>query len=894
MAYFDANDVRFSDDGKTLERCPESFMGCYSVPFGVEEIGENAFKNCSGLEALVLPRTIKALKAGAFEGVKSLSKLCYEGTLDEWFNVTTLCLFNSSHTLFVDGHQLIDVVIPATRTIIPKRAFYNVHGIRTVTFHDEITDIENSAFNKSSISGRIVLPPKLKRIGAFAFLGCRQATGFCIPSSVESIGDGAFRFCSHVKRYEVIDNPYYRHYGLDLVTGDSKTLLAVAQASLSGRYRVGESIENIPDFVFGSLPEKVIEIELPYGIRRIGKKAFEGYNGKIVIQDSKKSLLDNIGIPESRILLSHDFEPDFKASSIIEFISQNPYRILGLGSGASAKEVISRYHSFLTLAEDKTSLKYPTDTIPGLDNIIRTKKSIRDAMVVLQNDIDRFIYSLFWFKSDTPNQKQMIELLCDGRDSESVLDEYDGDLSFDPFMALYYFMCGDFCLGVDQYLELVDADSEQFKDVVDELIGATSEPLVQEDVNHRIMSTLVDIFGSETLKRYIEQTQKYKASWYIKMMTKQKQAEEYSDIRTAIAEARRAAKDVDALKDTAYHIFDQVSNREDSLPVDLLYECGVQMIANFEEAIMVSSDRKLRLKLVHDMAYCHKYLFPKDRDVKALTAAISKVKKPLDIIPPFELIEEDCMIYEAMISWLMCDNFTKLVQEFYPVVAPLSQVYQAGFKNIIDSSSYQIVSPRDYMYDEFELVADMVSNNVIRILNDKVKKKGKIFSSAEIKELQLAYSLLNDCKTTFFFRDENSKDLLKKAIGAVLLFLRQNNAKPSYCRLFTLQTDDEYWKAAQKNNTELLKYIAVYGKSGKHIAEAKALMGKNEKDDEQMWHACRTQSDYENYLKNSPICLHKTEAKEIIAKKQVTNGLCFFINIILIASAVVLFFLIVN
>lgn len=43
MAYFDKYGVEFSDDRKTLVRCPKDFEGEYAIPDTVTSVGNSAF-----------------------------------------------------------------------------------------------------------------------------------------------------------------------------------------------------------------------------------------------------------------------------------------------------------------------------------------------------------------------------------------------------------------------------------------------------------------------------------------------------------------------------------------------------------------------------------------------------------------------------------------------------------------------------------------------------------------------------------------------------------------------------------------------------------------------------------------------------------------------------------
>lgn len=72
MAYVDSYGVIYSDDLKTLIKCPESLVGIYIVREGVEFIGSDvgldlcdyygrisrsyeAFRNCKNLDTVILP-----------------------------------------------------------------------------------------------------------------------------------------------------------------------------------------------------------------------------------------------------------------------------------------------------------------------------------------------------------------------------------------------------------------------------------------------------------------------------------------------------------------------------------------------------------------------------------------------------------------------------------------------------------------------------------------------------------------------------------------------------------------------------------------------------------------------------------------------------------------------
>lgn len=73
MAYFDKYGVEFSDDRKTLIRCPKDFNGEYIIPNSVTMIAEEAFQECSSLSSIIISSSISIIEKRAFILCISLS-----------------------------------------------------------------------------------------------------------------------------------------------------------------------------------------------------------------------------------------------------------------------------------------------------------------------------------------------------------------------------------------------------------------------------------------------------------------------------------------------------------------------------------------------------------------------------------------------------------------------------------------------------------------------------------------------------------------------------------------------------------------------------------------------------------------------------------------------------
>lgn len=58
------------------------------LPSCMERIRAGAFSGCSGLRRITIPRKIKSIQEGTFEGCDNLEDVYYEGTMEEWKNIS--------------------------------------------------------------------------------------------------------------------------------------------------------------------------------------------------------------------------------------------------------------------------------------------------------------------------------------------------------------------------------------------------------------------------------------------------------------------------------------------------------------------------------------------------------------------------------------------------------------------------------------------------------------------------------------------------------------------------------------------------------------------------------------------------------------------------------------
>ncbi len=181
-------------------------------PDSIEEIGKNAFYNCSQLLEIRLPPELKTIGDGAFFSCTQLSSILIpqEANIGREAFKGCVKLADDQERIIVN-HVLFDyfgdsdqVVIPEGVTVISNNAFQNCRSLKKVVIAEGLEEIGEFAFSRCKITS-ISLPTSLRSIGSYAFWACplRQIE---IPAGVTTIGDFAFNQCEKMKTVSIPDS----------------------------------------------------------------------------------------------------------------------------------------------------------------------------------------------------------------------------------------------------------------------------------------------------------------------------------------------------------------------------------------------------------------------------------------------------------------------------------------------------------------------------------------------------------------------------------------------------------------------------------------------------------------------------------------------------------------
>ena len=196
----------------------------------ITEIEENAFFNCTSLEKVIIGdnKLLETISSFSFEGCTRLKEFDVDNG-DNNFYFSTGILFNKIQTeiiIFLRASIERFITIPSNVKIIRSYAFANCVSIETVNFNGQ----------------------GIEKIAPCAFYCCKKLRSINFPSSLLSIGNGAFSGC-----------------GIKMLN-------------------IGEAlnITELPDSVFAN-NKRLTQVIFPATINKISSSAFAGTNNRVII-----------------------------------------------------------------------------------------------------------------------------------------------------------------------------------------------------------------------------------------------------------------------------------------------------------------------------------------------------------------------------------------------------------------------------------------------------------------------------------------------------------------------------------------------------------------------------------------------------------------------------------
>ena len=196
---------------------------------------------------------------------------------------------------FLDCMTLFECDIPGSVSVIGEAAFKNCSYLN-VKIPEGVTTIGTEAFYNTMIFDDKGLFPDAFEFAMDTSIFVRtELKEMKIPSTVTSIGEGAFARSTLIFKFDVDENnPMYQSVDGVLYSKDGKTLVQYPLASAATSCDVLESVENIANYAFAEANYlETINISEISNLKRVGDFAFKSCN--LIEELCFPSTLESIG-----------------------------------------------------------------------------------------------------------------------------------------------------------------------------------------------------------------------------------------------------------------------------------------------------------------------------------------------------------------------------------------------------------------------------------------------------------------------------------------------------------------------------------------------------------------------------------------------------------------------
>jgi len=162
LCIFGHGDMFYTPDSEDVEWYAEreKIKNVY-IADEVTEISQFAFKDCTNLETLRLPKTIKKIRLSAFQSCSQLKELTlYDG------------IENIEYWAFSNCESLVQINIPGTIKNLDNYTFTGCSNVKSITISEGVETIGFDVFEDCINLESVTIPQSLNKIDVYTFRNC--------------------------------------------------------------------------------------------------------------------------------------------------------------------------------------------------------------------------------------------------------------------------------------------------------------------------------------------------------------------------------------------------------------------------------------------------------------------------------------------------------------------------------------------------------------------------------------------------------------------------------------------------------------------------------------------------------------------------------------------------
>lgn len=168
------------------------------LPLSTDEIPTFDYSTLKEMDTLVILGKITSDSLSIIKSKLDTSEIPFGVDLS---NVEDLTIIDEN--AFNSCQNLTHIELPNTVTTIGKNAFFNCSRLKNLSLPNSVTRIEDNAFQLCTNIENFELPDSITFIGELAFYVCASLKSIKLPSNLETISNRAFEACGELKSIEI-------------------------------------------------------------------------------------------------------------------------------------------------------------------------------------------------------------------------------------------------------------------------------------------------------------------------------------------------------------------------------------------------------------------------------------------------------------------------------------------------------------------------------------------------------------------------------------------------------------------------------------------------------------------------------------------------------------------